>query len=285
MNIFNVINENYPKMSKGHKKIAEYILRNYDKAAFMTAARLGETVGISESTVVRFASELGFDGYPDLLQSLNEAVRKKLTSVQRIEVAATQLGDEDVLEKVLNFDIERIRATLESCSHEEFAKAVDAIISARKIYIIGSRSAETLARFLSYYLNLMFENVKLLYTMGASELLQQMFHVNENDVVIGVSFPRYSKQTAKALEYASGMSASVIAITDSATSPIAENADCILQAKSDMVSFVDSLVAPLSLINALIVAISIKKRDIVNENFARLESIWDKYDVYEKSDD
>lgn len=284
IDVFDKIKLLYPDMSKGHKKIADYILENYDKASVMTALKLGQSAGVSESTVVRFATELSYDGYPELQQAINEAMRIKLTSVQRIEVSNMRMENKNVLEEVLNSDIERIRKTLEQSSEEQFNTAVEKIASARTVYIIGSRSAEPLAQFLSYYMSLMCDDVRLLVTRGTSELLQQLIYVNEKDTVIGISFPRYSIQTINALKYASNEGAGVIAITDSEVSPIAEFADCTLFAKSDMISFADSLVAPLSLINALIVALSLKKQDIVNSNFKRLEDIWDRYYAYKKSE-
>lgn len=280
--IFSQINRIMPTLSKGHKLIAKYILDHYDKAAFMTAAKLGIIVGVSESTVVRFATELDFDGYPSLQRALQEMMRNKLTAVQRIEVTHDQMGNEDILEKVLNLDIEKIRRTLEETSKEDFNKAVDTIVASKSIYIIGARSASALARFLSYYFNLIFPSVKLVHTTSTSEMFEQIMRIGENDVMIGISFPRYSKQTVTAFKYASSNNANVIAITDSVSSPFAKYADHILLARSDMASFVDSLVAPLSLINALIVAVSIKNKDLVAENFEKLESIWEEYQVYEK---
>ncbi len=284
IDVFDKIRMSYDTMSKGHKKIADYILENYDKASLMTALKLGQSVGVSESTVVRFATELSYSGYPEFQQAINEAMRIKLTSVQRIEVSNMRMENKNVLEEVLNSDIERIRKTLEQSSSEKFQKAVDMIAEAKTVYIIGSRSSEPLAQFLSYYMGLMLEDVRLLRTTGTSEILQQMIHINQKDVVIGISFPRYSIQTINAMKYASELSAGVIALTDSEVSPISEYADYTLFAKSDMVSFADSLVAPLSVINALIVAISIKRHDIVNNNFKVLEEIWDRYDVYKKSE-
>lgn len=281
--ILSRLKEQLPEFSKGHKRIADYILTKYEKAAYMTAAKLGQTTEVSESTVVRFATELGFDGYPNLQRALQEMVRNKLTSVQRIEVTSDQIGTEDIFEKVLNSDIEKIRRTLEESSREEFNLAVDNIVAAKRIYITGARSASALARFLAYYFNLMFENVKFINTASTSEMFEQIMRIDENDVMIGISFPRYSTQTAKALEFAAKSGAKVIAITDSLTSPLAVHAENVLLARSDMASFVDSLVAPLSLINALIVAIGIKKRDEVSVNFERLEDIWAQYDVYEKT--
>lgn len=284
IDVFDKIRLYYPKMSKGHKKIADYILENYDKASVMTALKLGQSAGVSESTVVRFASELSYEGYPELQQAINEAMRIKLTSVQRIEVSNMRMENKNILEEVLNSDIERIRKTLSQISEKQFETAADKISSARTVYIIGSRSAEPLAQFLAYYMELMCSDVRMLVTRGTSELLQQLIYINEKDTVIGISFPRYSVQTINALKYASDEGANVIAITDSEVSPIAEFADCTLFARSDMISFADSLVAPLSVINALIVAVSTKKQDIVNSNFKRLEDIWDTYDVYKKSE-
>ena len=281
--LFNKINHDLPTFSKGHKRIANYILNHYDKAAYMTAAKLGVTAGVSESTVVRFATELGYDGYPSLQKALQEMMRNKLTSVQRIEVTSDQIGENDVFDKVLTSDIQKIRTTLEESSREDFNNAVDTIIAAKRIYIIGARSAAPLARFIAYYFNLMFENARFVNAASTSEMFEQIMRINEDDVLIGISFPRYSTQTVKAFQYASESGAKVIAITDSKASPLAENASHLLLARSDMASFVDSLVAPLSLINALIVAIGIKKRDVVSRNFEMLEDIWDKYEVYEKN--
>lgn len=281
--LFEMIHESLSSFSKGHKRIANYILSHYDKAAYMTASKLGTTVGVSESTVVRFATELGFDGYPNLQKALQEVMRNRLTSVQRIEVTSDRIGDNDIFEEVLTQDIEKIRRTLEESSKEDFYAAVDTIINAKHIYIIGARSANPLARFMAYYFNLMFENAKFINSTSASEMFEQIMRIDEDDVMIGISFPRYSAQTLKAVQFARNSGANVIAITDSRKSPLAVNATHVLLARSDMASFVDSLVAPLSLINALIVAIGIKKRAEVSHNFERLEYIWDKYDVYEKN--
>ena len=283
--LFVLINEWMPKVSKGHKKIAEYILVHYDKAAFMTAAKLGETVGVSESTVVRFASELGFDGYPGLQKALQDAMRNKLTAVQRIEVSLDQIKDGEVFRSVLMHDIEHIRHTLEETAMADFDRAVDNIVNAEHVYVMGIRSSAALASFLGYYFKLMLPNVTLVQTGSRSELYEQLMRLNDKDVLIGISFPRYSKQTVHAISYAHNKGAKSIAITDSIESPIAANADNVLVARSDMVSFVDSLVAPLSLINALIVAVSIKNKEVVANNFAMLEEIWEEYDVYQKNGD
>ena len=283
--LFSLIEESHPKLSKGHKLIADYILSHYDTAAFMTAQKLGKTVGVSESTVVRFASELGYDGYPALQKGLQELMRNKLTAVQRIEVTSDQMNGDDVLERVLNLDIDRIRRTLEETSKEDFNKAVDKIVSCDTIYIVGTRSAASIASFLNYYLSLIFPHVKLVQSTTTSELFEKIMRIDSKDVMIGISFPRYSKQTVRALKYAENNGANIIAITDSKTSPIAKYADSLLLARSDMASFVDSLVAPLSLINALIVAVSIRNVQRVSETFERLEKVWEEYDVYAKTEE
>lgn len=268
--------------SKGQKLIAQYIIEHYDKAAFMTASRLGCTVGVSESTVVRFAAEVGFEGYPQLQRALQELIRNRLTSVQRMEVTSDQIGSSDALHKVLNLDIEKIRHTLEEASLEDFNNAVDAIVGAKNIYILGIRSASALSGFLSFYFNHIFENVRLVNTTSASEMFEQILRIGKDDVFIGITFPRYSKRTYNAAAYARANGAQVVAITDSRLSPIAQTADHLLLARSDMTSFVDSLVAPLSLINALIVAVGLKKKDEIAQTYSRLEQIWDEYHVYEK---
>lgn len=278
--LFALIGEQMPGLSKGHKLIANYILEHYDKAAFMTAQKLGQTVGVSESTVVRFASMLGFDGYPALQRSLQELMRNKLTAVQRIEVTNDRLSGEDILKQVLTRDIDKIRLTLEETSKEDFTNAVRAIERCNTIYILGARSAEPLAKFLNYYFSLMFPHVKQLRNTTTGELFEQLMRIDDKDVIIGISFPRYSRQTAHMLEYAKKQNAHVIAITDSEASPLAPFADDLLIARSDMNSFADSLVAPMSLINALIAALSISNAEKVRRSFERLEKIWDEYEVY-----
>ena len=280
--ILATIQNSMADFSKGQKLIGRYILENYDKAAFMTAARLGKTVNVSESTVVRFAAELGYDGYPAMQKALQEMIRSKLTTVQRIEVSNDQLGDHDVLTKVVQSDIEKIRMSLEELSRQEFSNVVDAIVNARRIYILGVRSSTTLSDFLYFYFNLIFDNVRHVQTTLASEMFEQMLRVGEGDVVIGISFPRYSTRTVRAMEFARDQGATVVAVTDSELSPLYDTANYRLLAKSDMASFVDSLVAPLSIINALIVAVGRKKEVEVTATFERLEQIWDEYQVYEK---
>ena len=280
--ILATIQNSMADFSKGQKLIGRYILENYDKAAFMTAARLGKTVNVSESTVVRYAAELGYDGYPAMQKALQEMIRSKLTTVQRIEVSNDQLGDHDVLTKVVQSDIEKIRMSLEELSRQEFSNVVDAIVNARRIYILGVRSSTTLSDFLYFYFNLIFDNVRHVQTTLASEMFEQMLRVGEGDVVIGISFPRYSTRTVRAMEFARDQGATVVAVTDSELSPLYDTANYRLLAKSDMASFVDSLVAPLSIINALIVAVGRKKEVEVTATFERLEQIWDEYEVYEK---
>lgn len=280
--IISRIKTSYTSLSKGHRKIANYILEHYDKAAFMTAARLSEVVGISESTVVRFATELGFEGYTYFQKELQKIIRNKLTAVQRMEVASDQIGEQDVLDTVMNSDLDKIKQTLEELDKKVFAQSVETIINANKIYILGVRSSSALASFLGFYFNLLFDNVRLVHTTSASEMFEQILRTGPGDVVIGISFPRYSQRTVKALQYAKKCGSKVIAITDNISSPITEYADSSLIAKSDMASFVDSLVAPLSLINALIVAIAMLKKDEVFNAFNNLEHIWEEYNVYEK---
>lgn len=279
------IHSRMDEFSKGQKRIAAYISEHYDKVAFMTASKLGTTVGVSESTVVRFATEIGYKGYPELQQAMQEMIRNKLTSVQRMEVTASRVGDSDVLDFVFSQDIDVIRRTMEETSHESFYQAVDAIVASRKIYILAARSALALGTFLSYYFNLLFENVLLVQSTSEGEIFEQMIHINEEDAVIGISFPRYSRKIAKAMSFAHDRGAKVIAVTDSDLSPIALSADYQLLARSDIESIVDSLCAPLSLINALIVMTAIKKEGEVKQVFHNLEDIWDEYSVYEKVED
>ncbi len=269
-------------LSKGQKLIGNYILEHYDKAAFMTAARLGKVVGVSESTVVRFATELGHDGYPKLQKALQELIRTKLTAVQRMEITSDRIGEHDILKTVLYSDAEKIRLTLEKIDKNEFEQTVQTILNAKKIYILGVRSCAPLASFLGFYFNLIFDNVRLVHTTSVSEMFEQILRVGPRDVVIGISFPRYSRRTIKALEYAKKQQSNVISITDSHLSPLKEVSTHTLIARSDMASFVDSLVAPLSVINALIVALGMHKKKEIYDTFEHLEHIWDEYQVYEK---
>lgn len=274
------LSQRMPEFSKGQKKIAAYLIEHFDKAAYITASKLGKAAGVSESTVVRFANEIGFDGYPQMQQALQEVSRNMLTAVQRMEVASNNIDADDVLNKVLHSDIEKIRKTLEDLDKKDFDSVVDAIINAENIYIIGTGSASVLANFLNLYLNHIFNNVRVVGSTSISDVYENILSINENDVLIGLSFPRYSSRTLKAMRYASSCNANVIAITDSKSSPIAEVADHLLIARSDMASFVDSLVAPLSLINALIVALGLRRKDEVSQKLQKLEKLWEENEVY-----
>lgn len=282
--ILSCIHNKMSGFSKGQKRIAAYILESYDKAAFLTAGTLGRTVNVSESTVVRFAAELGYDGYPAMQKALQEMVLNRLTAVQRIEVSSERLGEQDILSTILQSDIEKLRASMESIDRSAFAGAVDALLSARRVYILGVRSSAALAEFFGYYLNYMFEDVRVVTGASESELFEKIVHVAPQDAVVGISFPRYSTATSKALQYCASAGAQVIALTDCDTAPIAQSADYLLTAKSDMVSLVDSLVAPMSLINALIVAVASRRRQEVTKTLDSLERVWDRYGVYEKID-
>jgi DNA-binding MurR/RpiR family transcriptional regulator len=281
--LMRAIQVKFPRLSKGQKLIAEYILKHYDKAAFMTAAKLGISVGVSESTVVRFANELGFSGYPKLQKSLQELIKNKLTTVQRIELSNDFITQENALKGVLKADMENIRATLDKINHKTFEDIVNSLFEAKKIYIIGLRSSSALAEFLAFYLNLILDNVKVV-AYGVSDIFEQMLNVSEEDVVIGIGFPRYTTRTIEALAFAKSRNANVVAITDSLLSPIAAKADYTLIAQSNMASFVDSLVAPLSVINALIIAVGLREKEKISSTFSTLEEIWEEYQVYSFKD-
>lgn len=283
-NLTSLILSHMSEFSKGQKRIAQYILEHYDEAAFMTALKLGDTVGVSESTVVRFAAELGFDGYPNLQKAVQELVRSKLNSIQRIEVTRARMADDEVLDHILSYDMANIRQTLDELPRETFYRAVDAIINARKVYIFGAGSCRSLANFTAYYLKMLLGDIHLVYTSSEMEILEEMFHINENDVLIGLSFPRYSSKAVKTLHFAHSRRAQIVAITDSQMSPIAPLADHLLLAHSDMATIVDSLVAPLSIINALIVAVAVKTLDSNRSKLSELEALWDTYSIYTKDD-
>ena len=275
------IKQNMPKLSKGQKLIAHYILEHYEKAVFLTAAKLGTIVGVSESTVVRFANELGYDGYPKFQEALEELVKSKLTAMQRLEVTTDRIDTKHVLKSVLQTDEEKIRYTLEHIDEEVFDGCIESLLKAKTIYVLGVRSCAGLASFLGFYLNIMFDNVKVINTNSTSEMFEIVHHVGEEDTLIGISFPRYSKRILKVLEFARTRNANIISITDSVISPIAEYANYTLVGRSEMVSFVDSLVAPLSIINAIIVALSLRKKDEIATNLENLENIWMEYEVYD----
>ena len=271
--------------SKGQRLIAKYIEEHSDKVAFMTASRLGATVGVSESTVVRFATEIGYSGYPALQQAMQEMIRSKLTSVQRLEMTSSNIAPERLLDAVLEQDIDILRRTKETVNREDFYRAADALQRAQRVYILGAGSSLALATFLSHYFRLVFDTVHLVEATSEATILQQMIHAGEGDAIIAISFPRYSKKAAKALQYASDRGVSTIATTDSPLSPLARHASHVLLARSDMVSFVDSLVGPLSLINALIVTVAIRRKGEVADTLRKIENIWDEYGVYEKVDE
>ncbi len=278
------INRGYDKFSKGQKKLADFIREEYDKAAFLTAAKMGEEVGVSESTVVRFATALGYDGYPEFQKALGEMVRTKLNSIQRMEVTYGRISQGEILETVLQSDIEKIKLTMASIDHDVFELAVDTLLKARRIYVIGIRSCAPLASFLGFYLNLICDDVTAVNTNSSSEIFEQLIRIGEEDVIIGISFPRYSMRTLKALEFASNRKAKVITLTDSIHSPMNLYSSCNLIARSDMASIVDSLVAPLSVVNALVVALCMKKQKEVISTLETLEQIWDEYQVYSKDE-
>ena len=281
--LIGIIEEHSKDFSKGQHRIAQYITENYDKAAYMTASKLGAIVNVSESTVVRFANELGFDGYPELQRAMQGFVRTKLTSFQRVEVTNKLIGDRDVLDKTLSSDIEKIKHTYEQIDRKSFDDAVNSIVKAKRIYIIGMRSSANLAGFLNYNLRMIFDDVRFVQTSSGGEIFEQLLQIGEGDVLVAISFPRYSKRIINAVEFAKRSGADVIVMTDTPQSPIAPMADQLLLAQSDMASFVDSLVAPLSIINAIIVAVAKKKQDELTERLRRLEEIWDDYDVYDKN--
>ncbi len=281
MSLLSKIEQDYPKLSKSHKKIADFILNNYQKAAFFTAAKLGEVTDISESTVVRFATYMGFEGYPEFQEALQENIKGKLTTLQRMEVSSLKMVNEDILTKVLSDDRAAIKETLSMVSSEKFYSAAEKINNAEKIYILGVRSSAPLANFMYFYFKMVYENVVLIDGAAASEIFEDIFKITKNDVCIAISFPRYSRQVVNTLKYVKDKGAEIIAITDGESSPIAPYSNYVLTAKTSMTSFTDSLVAPLSLINALVVASSAKKREQTLSTFAELENVWKKYGVYE----
>ena len=282
MDILSKLQNESHRFSKGQRAIARYIIESYDKAAFMTANTLGKVVGVSESTVVRFAVELGYDGYPTMQKALQEMVVNRLTSVQRIEAMGDRLGNQDVLSMVIQADMEKLRQTAEIVSRKDFHASVDAVLNARRVFILGVRSTAPLANFLGYYLGQMLDTVHVVTASGNSAVFEQIISVDERDAVVAFSFPRYSTSTARGAEYCRSKGAKVIGITDSMGSPLGRSCDHVLLAKSDMISLVDSLTAPLSIANALIVAIAAKRERELEKKFSELETLWEKYNVYEK---
>ena len=282
-NLLKEIEHGMPSFSKGQKLIARYILEHYDSAAHITAAKLGSIVGVSESTVVRFATELGFSGYPEFQSSLQEILRRKLTSVQRMEFTNSRIGSGDILSAVLLSDAEKIKQTLDGINREDFDTAISKLVGAKHIYIIGVRSSGFLAGFLHYNLRMIFDNITLVQSNSGAELFEDIMNVGEDDVMIAISFPRYSKRIINAVNYAKQRGAQVITITDGKSSPIAPQADHLLIARSDMASFVDSHAAPLSIINAIVVAVAREKNEELSVRLRKLEEIWDEYEVYDKT--
>ncbi len=280
--LLNTIQKKIPELSKGQKRIAKFLIEDYDKAIYLTASKLGEITGVSESTVVRFAIELGFDGYPKLQRALEELVKTKLTASQRIQVSSDRMekSDKSILKSVLESDSDRIHNTLNEIDEKVFEQCVDAILAAKRVYIFGGRSSFALASFLHFYLNLMIDDAVLINSYASTEIFEQIYKMDEGDLFIGISFPRYSQRTIKAMEYTRKKGVQTIAITDCKVSPLVKYADFSLTARSDMVSFVDSLVAPLSVINALLVGISVSKKDELMKNLDNLERIWNEYQVY-----
>lgn len=279
-NIINIIQSNYAKMSKGHKIIAEYIINNYDKAAFMTAAALGSNINVSESTVVRFANALGYSGYKELQRELQEVIKNKLTTVQRLSLAEDYVKGSNSLVKIMQSDIDNIKKTMNEIDLSSIRKATELLINGNQIYVIGLRSSAFLAGYLCFYLNFLFSNVKLI-SAGPNDVFEQLVKAEKGDVVIGLTFPRYSKKTIEALDYARRKRCSIISITDSLLSPAASLSDVNLVARSDMISFIDSLVAPMSLINAFIIALSNEKKKDITTYFEELENIWKTYNIYD----
>lgn len=284
-NVLQTIREEMDHLSKGHKRIAQYILDNYDKAAFMTAARLAETADVSESTVVRFASHLGYEGYPEMQRALQEIVRGKLTSIQRIQASRQQINDSDILGSVMQRDADSIRSAINGIDREDFDRVVDKLQKAEHIYILGVRSSSFLAGYLNFYFHLIFKNVIYVQNTAAGEIYEQLVHIGPGDVLVGISFPRYSKMVIHAVQMASDRGADVIAITDSKVSPLYQMASAALLVGCDAISFVDSMAAPLSLLNALIVAVGRQRSDDVSHTFAEMEKVWTKYNIFGKTED
>ena len=271
--------------SKGQKRIAAFILDNYDRAAFMTAAKLGETASVSESTVVRFAAQLGYDGYPNMQKALQELIRGRLTSIQRIQVSRDQMTGSDILGSVMQRDMNSIHDVIERLDREEFERVVDKLLNAKHIYILGVRSSSFLAGYLNFYLHLIFKNVTLVQSSAAGEIYEQLVHIGPGDVLVSISFPRYSKMAIHAVEFACRRGGDVVAVTDSPMSPMYKMASASLLASSDMISFVDSMAAPLSLLNALILAVGQQRRDDLSATLAEMEQVWSKYSIFGKEDD
>ena len=283
--VLHTIQSRMNSFSKGQKRIAAYILENYDKAAFMTANKLGKTAQVSESTVVRFATELGYDGYPTMQKALQEIIRGKLTSIQRIQASNDQMTDPDILGTVMQRDMNSIHTAIIQADRAEFNRVVDKLVHAEHIYLLGVRSSSFLAGYLNFYFHLIFKNVTLVQNFSAGEIFEQMLHIGPGDVLVGISFPRYSKMTENAVHFACDRGADVIAITDSQMSPLYQLASASLLVRSDIISMVDSMAAPLSLLNALIVAVGRQKREEISNTYSDLEKVWSRYNIFGKTED
>ena len=284
-NVLQTIRSGMDGFSKGQKRIAAFILDNYDRAAFMTAARLGETASVSESTVVRFAAQLGYDGYPDMQKALQELIRGRLTSIQRIQVSRDQMTGSDILGSVMQRDMNSIHNVIDRLDRDAFSCAVDKLLGAKHIYILGVRSSSFLAGYLNFYMHLIFKNVTRVQSSAAGEIYEQLVHIGPGDVLVSISFPRYSKMAIHAVEFACQRGGDVVAVTDSPMSPMYKMASASLLASSDMISFVDSMAAPLSLLNALILAVGQQRRDDLSATLAEMEQVWSKYSIFGKEDD
>ena len=283
--VLHTIQSRMNSFSKGQKRIAAYILENYDKAAFMTANKLGKTAQVSESTVVRFATELGYDGYPTMQKALQEIIRGKLTSIQRRQASNAQMTDPDILGTVMQRDMNSIHTAIIQADRAEFNRVVDKLVHAEHIYLLGVRSSSFLAGYLNFYFHLIFKNVTLVQNFSAGEIFEQMLHIGPGDVLVGISFPRYSKMTENAVHFACDRGADVIAITDSQMSPLYQLASASLLVRSDMISMVDSMAAPLSLLNALIVAVGRQKKEEISNTYSDLEKVWSRYNIFGKTED
>ena len=276
------LNQSGKRLSKGHRKIAQYIVEHYDKAVFMTACKLGECVGVSESTVVRFAAAMGYEGYPQLQRSLQELVSHRLTANQRFEMSS-DINPDEAMDTVLKSDIQNLRETLEEINPATFSDAVNRLLKARRIYVMGLRSAAPLAQFMAYYLNFIMDDVHLVAS-NATDVFEAISRISEDDVLVGISFPRYSTRTLQGMRYAKQRGAQVLAVTDGPMSPLAEAADVTLTARTDMASFVDSLAAPLSVINALLVCMGLNRKEEMKEHLKRMDGIWDAYSIYSEEE-
>lgn len=274
------IKKNYSRMSKGQKRLATVIIRDCTKVVDLTAARLGQIVDLSESTVVRFANVLGYDGYSDFQRAIQQLAKTRLTPTQRIEITKKRIGRKDIIENVMQSDINKLRYTFENLDRDDFYNSVDAILAAKRVYVIGARSTQPVAHLLSYNLSLIFDNVKLVQISSTAEIFEQMFNIDEGDVLIAFSFPRYSSKVVNAVKFASSKSAKVIVVTDSMASPLVQHATYSLIAQTDMASFMDSVVAPISIINAIIIEITHRREGEILDRFEKLEQLWDEFDVY-----